>query len=125
MKEAFVSTNAPKPVGPYSQMVRAGGFLFLAGQIPLTPEGVMREGDVAEQTRQVLTNLKSVLAAAGAEMNHIVRTTIFLADLSDFETVNRVYAEFFQQPYPARSTVQAARLPRGASLEIDAIAFLP
>ena len=124
MKKAFVTSHAPKPIGPYSQVVQAGQFLFLAGQIPLTPDGKMNEGDVVEQTRQVLNNLKAVLAEAGATMDNVVKTTIFLKDLGDFETVNRVYAEYFSEPYPARSTVEAARLPKGARLEIDFIAML-
>jgi 2-iminobutanoate/2-iminopropanoate deaminase len=124
MKKAFMTDKAPKPVGPYSQIVQAGAFLFLAGQIPLTPEGKMNEGDVVAQARQVLDNLKAVLQQAGADMNRIVKTTIFLADLGDFETVNKVYAEYFQEPYPARSTVQVAKLPKGARLEIDAIAIV-
>jgi 2-iminobutanoate/2-iminopropanoate deaminase len=124
MKEAYVTDKAPRPVGPYSQVIKAGGFLFLAGQIPLTSENVMNEGDVVEQAHQVMKNLQSVLEKAGATLNHVVKTTIFLADLNDFEAVNKVYAEYFQEPYPARSTVQAARLPKGARLEIDAIAIL-
>ncbi|HSP05711.1 MAG TPA: RidA family protein [Acidobacteriota bacterium] len=124
MKKAFVTGHAPKPVGPYSQVIQAGQFLFLAGQIPLTPDGKMNEGDVVEQTRQVLNNLKAVLAEAGATMDNVVKTTIFLKDLGDFETVNRVYAEYFSEPYPARSTVEAARLPKGARLEIDCIAMV-
>ena len=122
MKKAFMTLQAPKPVGPYSQIIEFGGLLFLAGQVPLTPQGTMKDGDITEQTRQVLNNLKAVLEAAGATMNDIVKTTIFLADLGDFETVNGVYAEYFQEPYPARSTVEVSRLPRGARLEIDAIA---
>jgi 2-iminobutanoate/2-iminopropanoate deaminase len=122
MKKAFMTLQAPKPVGPYSQVVEASGFLFLAGQVPLTPQGTMNEGDIKEQTRQILNNLKAVLEAAGAGMNDVVKTTIFLADLGDFETVNGIYAEYFQEPYPARSTVQVAKLPKGARLEIDAIA---
>jgi len=125
MKKAFMTEQAPKPVGPYSQVVQVGQFLFLAGQIPLTPENTMREGDVQTQARQVLNNLKAVLEKAGATMDHIVKTTIFLQDLNDFEAVNKTYAEYFQQPFPARSTVEAARLPKGAKLEIDAIAYLP
>jgi len=124
MKEVYVTDKAPRPVGPYSQVVKAGGFLFLAGQIPLTSENVMNEGDVVEQAHQVMKNLQAVLEKAGATLNHVVKTTIFLADLNDFETVNKVYAEYFQEPYPARSTIQAARLPKGARLEIDAIAIL-
>lgn len=125
MKKAFMTEQAPKPVGPYSQVVQVGQFLFLAGQIPLTPENTMREGDIQTQTRQVLNNLKAVLEKVGASMDHIVKTTIFLQDLNDFEAVNKIYAEYFQQPYPARSTVEAAKLPKGARLEIDAIAYLP
>ncbi len=122
MKKAFFTEKAPHPVGPYSQVVQAGGFLFLAGQIPLTSDGKMTEGDVATQARRVMENLKAVLDAAGAGMNQVVKTTIFLADLADFETVNKVYAEYFQEPYPARSTIQAGKLPKGARIEIDAIA---
>lgn len=124
MKKSFVTDKAPQPVGPYSQVVAAGDFLFLAGQIPLTPQGTMHQGDVEEQTRQVLNNLKAVLEQAGVTMNHVVKTTIFLANLSDFERVNRVYAEYFEQPFPARSTVEASKLPRGAAVEIDAIAHI-
>ncbi len=124
MKEVYVTDKAPRPVGPYSQVIKAGGFLFLAGQIPLTSENVMNEGDIAAQAHQVMKNLQAVLEKAGATLNHVVKTTIFLADLNDFEAVNQVYAQYFQEPYPARSTVQAARLPKGARLEIDAIAIL-
>jgi 2-iminobutanoate/2-iminopropanoate deaminase len=124
MKKAYVTDQAPKPVGPYSQVIQAGGFLFLAGQIPLSPEGKMNEGDIVAQTRQVMSNLDNVLHKAGVTFAHVVKTTIFLADLGDFEAVNRVYAEYFKEPYPARSTVEAARLPKGARLEIDAIAVL-
>ena len=122
MKKAFVTDRAPKPVGPYSQAVQAGSFLFLAGQVPLTPDGKMNEGDIVEQARQVLNNLKAVLEQAGAGMDQVVKTTIFLKDLGDFETVNRVYAEYFKEPYPARSTVEVSKLPKGARLEIDVIA---
>ena len=122
MKRAFMSEQAPKPVGPYSQVVQYGEFLFLAGQVPLTPEGKMNDGDIVAQTRQVLNNIKAVLEAAGSSMNRVLKTTIFLADLGDFETVNGVYAEYFQEPYPARSTVEVTKLPKGARLEIDAIA---
>jgi 2-iminobutanoate/2-iminopropanoate deaminase len=124
MKKVFFTEKAPKPVGPYSQVVQAGSFLFLAGQIPLTHESRMIEGDISMQARQVLDNLKAVLEKAGATMNHVVKTTIFLADLADFEAVNKVYSEYFQEPYPARSTVEAAKLPKGARLEIDAIAMI-
>lgn len=124
MKKAYFTEKAPKPVGPYSQVVQAGSFLFLAGQIPLTSENQLLEGDLTAQARQVLNNLKAVLEKAGATMDHVVKTTIFLADLSDFDAVNKIYAEYFSEPYPARSTVQAAKLPKGARLEIDAIAVV-
>lgn len=124
MKEVYVTDKAPRPVGPYSQVIKAGGFLFLAGQIPLTSENVMNEGDIVAQAHQVMKNLQAVLEKAGATLNQVVKTTIFLADLNDFEAVNQVYAEYFQEPYPARSTIQAARLPKGARLEIDAIAII-
>ena len=124
MKKAYMTENAPKPVGPYSQVIESAGFLFLAGQIPLTPEGTMNSGDIAAQAHQVMKNLGSVLNKAGADFDHVVKTTIFLADLDDFEAVNRVYAQYFKEPYPARSTVQAGRLPKGARLEIDAIAIV-
>lgn len=122
MKKAFMTDKAPRPVGPYSQVVQAGQFLFLAGQIPLTPEGKMAEGDISAQAHQVLNNLKAVLENAGYGMNHVVRTTIFLKDLGDFDAVNKVYALYFNEPYPARSTVEVAKLPKGALMEIDAIA---
>ena len=124
MKEVFFSDKAPKPVGPYSQIVKAGSFLFLAGQIPLTPQNTMLEGDISAQARQVLENLKAILEKAGSNMNQVVKTTIFLADLSDFEAVNKVYADYFREPYPARSTVEASKLPKGARVEIDAIAMI-
>jgi 2-iminobutanoate/2-iminopropanoate deaminase len=124
MKEVYVTDKAPRPVGPYSQVIKAGGFLFLAGQIPLTSENIINEGDVDAQAHQVMKNLQAVLEKAGATLDHVVKTTIFLADLNDFEAVNQVYAQYFQEPYPARSTIQAARLPKGARLEIDAIAIL-
>lgn len=124
MKKAFMTDKAPKPVGPYSQVVQAGQFLFLAGQIPLNSEGKMSEGDVSAQAHQVLSNLKAVLENAGLSMNHIVKTTIFLKDLSDFDAVNKVYAQYFNEPYPARSTVEVSKLPKGAMMEIDAIAMV-
>jgi len=122
MKKSFRTDQAPNPVGPYSQVVQVGELLYLAGQVPLTPQGTMNDGDIAAQTRQVLNNLKAVLEAAGCSMDNIVKTTIFLADLGDFEIVNKVYAEYFREPYPARSTVEVSKLPKGARLEIDAIA---
>jgi 2-iminobutanoate/2-iminopropanoate deaminase len=123
-----ISTKkAPAAIGPYSQAVRAGGFVFLSGQIPLIPgTGQLLEGGIVEQTEQVMSNLAAVLEAAGLTFDHVVRTTIYLQDLGDFQAVNEVYGKrFTRPPQPARSTVQVAALPRGAKVEIDAIAMMP
>ena len=125
MREAVSSEQAPKAIGPYSQAIRAGDFLFLSGQIPLDPAtGQLVPGDIAAQTRRVLENLRAVLAAAGLSLDAVVRTTIYLVDLGDFSVVNEVYGSHFSDPAPARATVQVSRLPRDARVEIDAIAFL-
>ena len=122
-KEAVSSPGAPKAIGPYSQAVRAGQLLFLSGQIPLDPAtGQMIAGDIAAQTRRVMDNLGAVLAAAGLSFSNVVRTTIFLADINDFAAVNEVYGTYVTPPAPARATVHVAQLPRGARVEIDAIA---
>ena len=121
--KAISSPDAPKAIGPYSPAVRSGQLLFVSGQIPLDPAtGRMIDGDVAVQTRRVMDNLGAVLRSAGLSFGQIVRTTIFLADLEDFAKVNEIYGSYFSEPYPARATVQVARLPRDASVEIDAIA---
>jgi 2-iminobutanoate/2-iminopropanoate deaminase len=129
MQRSIVSAaDAPKAIGPYSQAVRAGQFVFLSGQISLDPvSGEMVGGaDVEAQTRQVMANLAAVLAAAGSDFSHVVKTTIFLTDLGDYPRVNQVYAASFEDvPPPARTTVQVAALPRGAKVEIDAIAVVP
>jgi len=126
MNQALSSPSAPKAIGPYSQAIRTGQLLFLSGQIPLDPAtGQMIDGDIAAQTRRVMENLSAVLSAAGLSCASIVRTTIFLADMNDFAKVNEVYASYFPAsggPPPARATVQVAQLPRGARVEIDAIA---
>jgi 2-iminobutanoate/2-iminopropanoate deaminase len=123
MERAVVQTpDAPQAIGPYSQAINAGNLVFCSGQIPLTPDGALIEGDVAAQTRQVLTNLQAVLTAAGSSLDQVVKTTVFLADMGDFAAMNAVYAEFFPANPPARSTVQVARLPRDARVEIEAIA---
>lgn len=125
-KKIIYSDNAPKPVGPYSQAVASGGFLFTAGQIGLNPKtGKLAEGGVKAQARQVMMNLEAVLSDSGASFDDVVKTTIFLVDMGDFAAVNEVYGEYFRQSYPARSTVQVAALPLGASVEIEAIAALP
>jgi 2-iminobutanoate/2-iminopropanoate deaminase len=116
--------DAPQAIGPYSQAVVAGGFVFASGQIPLDPEtGEFVEGGIAEQTEQVLRNLSKVLEAAGTGLERVVKTTVFLADMNDFAAMNEIYGRFFKQESPARSTVQAARLPRDARVEIDAVAL--
>ena len=123
MKETISTDNAPGAIGPYSQAVKTGNMVFCSGQIPIDPvTGEFVSGDVAEQTRQVLKNLSAVLEAAGADLNNVVKTTVFLADMNDFTAMNEVYAEFFSENKPARATVQAARLPRDARVEIDCIA---
>jgi reactive intermediate/imine deaminase len=126
--EAIETAQAPAPVGPYNQAVRAGNLLFCSGQIALDPASgsLVGAGDVALETRQVLANLLAVLDAAGARPSQVVRTTVFLADLADFATVNGLYAEVFGAGVsPARACVQVAALPKGARVEIDAIAVLP
>ena len=123
MKQSIASPLAPKPVGPYSAALRAGQLLFVSGQVPLDPAtGRMVEGDIGVHTRRVLENVRARLEAAGLSFAHVVRTTVFLADMNDFQAMNEIYATFFSEPYPARSTVQAARLPRDARIEIDVIA---
>ena len=118
-----ISTEqAPAAIGPYSQAVRRGGFLFLSGQIPLDPAtGQIVEGDISTQTRRVFDNLRAVCAAAGGSFDDIVRVGIYLTDLGDFAAVNAVMAENFQAPFPARSTIEVSGLPRGAHVEVDAI----
>jgi 2-iminobutanoate/2-iminopropanoate deaminase len=125
MNRQIISTpRAPKAIGPYSQAVRVGDLVFCSGQIPLDPESgaFVGEGDVRAQTRRVMDNLQAVLEAAGSSLGRVVRTTIFLADLGDFAVVNEVYGGYFPAAPPARATVQVAALPRGARVEIDAIA---
>ncbi len=116
--------GAPQAIGPYSQAVVAGGFVYASGQIPIDPAtGQFVEGGVREQTAQVLRNLSEVLEAAGSDLARVVKTTVFLADMNDFAAMNEVYATFFAEGPPARSTVQAARLPRDARVEIDVVAL--
>ena len=125
MREAIETDRAPAAIGPYSQAVRAGQFVFLSGQVPLDPAtGEIIDGDVAAQAHRVMQNLDAVLNAAGTSLDSVVRTTVYLADLADFAVVNEVYGSYFQDPAPARATVQVARLPKDARVEIDAIALL-
>ena len=124
LKHAVSSPDAPAAIGPYSPAVRAGQLLFVSGQVPIDPAtGQMIEGDVAAQTRRVLDSVGALLLAAGRSFADVVRTTIFLADMNDFASVNAIYAQYFSEPYPARATVQVARLPKDARVEIDVIAF--
>jgi len=120
----FIATNdAPHAIGPYSQAVRSGNLLFLSGQIPLDPKsGNLVEGDFSAQSRRVFDNLRAVLKAAGADFRNVTRATVYLTDLDNFQTLNAIYAEYFGNHKPARSTVGVAQLPRGASVEIDLIA---
>lgn len=124
MKQIISTENAPKAIGPYSQAVVANGFVFLSGQIPLDPAtGRLVEGGVVAQTERVLNNLAAVLEAAGSGFDRVVKTTVFLKDMADFPSMNEVYAKFFPANPPARSTVEAARLPRDVRVEIDLIAL--
>ena len=119
------SNSAPKAIGPYSQAIRAGNLLYTAGQVALDPDsGQLVEGGIEAQTRRVLDNLAAVLAAAGGSLANVVKTTVFMQDLGEFAAMNAVYAEYFKQDPPARSTVQVAGLPRGARVEIECVAVL-
>ena len=123
MKTAVFAADGPKAIGPYSPALQAGQLLFLSGQIGFEPAtGALVTGGIAVETDRVLKNVEALLRAAGLGFEHVVRTTIFLADMADFAAVNEVYGRYFTEPFPARSTVQVARLPRDARIEIDAIA---
>jgi len=127
MKREVVRTDrAPKAIGPYEQALKVDGWVFTSGQIPLDPKtGTMVEGGIGAQTRQVLDNLRAVLEAAGSSMSRVVKTTVYMTNLADFQKMNEVYAEYFPQDKPARSTVGVAALPRGAMIEIDVVAQAP
>ena len=123
MNTAIHTDHAPAAIGPYSQAVLAGDTLYVSGQIPIVPEkGELIAGGIEEQTRQSLTNISNILAAAGFSMKNVVKTTVLLADIADFGAMNAVYAEFFEEPYPARAAFQAAAIPKGAKVEIECIA---
>ena len=123
MKQAVSSPAAPTAIGPYSPAVRAGQLLFVSGQVSIEPaSGTYISGDIKAETRRVLENIGALLKAGGLDFSAVVRTTVFLSDMNDFVAMNEVYAGFFTEPYPARATVQVARLPRDARVEIDAIA---
>jgi len=126
MKKKVIQTKgAPKAIGPYSQAIQAGNFLFLSGQIPLDPKtGELVKGDIRKQTQQVLENIKGVLESQGLGMENVVKATLFLKDIGNFNQVNEVYANYFPSSPPARSTVEVAKLPRDADIEIEAIALI-
>jgi 2-iminobutanoate/2-iminopropanoate deaminase len=124
VKEAIITNAGPKAIGPYSQAIRANGFVFVSGQIALDPRTQeLVQGDITLQTERVLENLKGILQAAGSSLEKVVRTTVFLADMNEFGAMNQAYAKYFPRDFPARSTVQAARLPRDVRVEIDVIAL--
>ena len=125
MKQVIHTDKAPAAISPYSQALQIGQLLFTSGQVPIDPEtGAIVEGGIQEQARQSLNNIKAILNAAGTNMGAVVKTTVFLQDMNDFAAMNEVYAQFFQEPYPARSAVQVARLPKDVLVEIEAIAQL-
>ena len=125
MRQAVSTASAPRAIGPYSQAVRAGALLFVSGQVPLDPAtGQLVEGDIAAQTHRVFQNIGEILKSGGASFDHVVRTTVFLADMNDFAAMNDVYATYFSSPAPARATVQVSRLPKDARIEIDVIAAI-
>ena len=123
MKKVINTNQAPAAIGPYSQAIKVGTLVYTSGQIPINPAtGNFVEGGIKEQTRQSLTNIKAILEEAGLSMNNVVKTTVFLADMNDFADMNSVYAEFFAEPYPARSAVAVKTLPKGALVEIEVVA---
>ena len=125
MNKAVHTDKAPAAIGPYSQAVQAGNTIYVSGQIPIVPEkGELIEGGIQEQTRQSLTNISNILAAAGYSMKDVVKTTVLLADIGDFAAMNGVYAEFFTAPYPARAAFQVAAIPKGAKVEIEVVAVI-
>jgi 2-iminobutanoate/2-iminopropanoate deaminase len=125
MKTVILTPRGPKPIGPYSQAIKSNGFLFVSGQVALDPQsGEFVGAEVRQQTERVLENLKGILEAGGSSFQHVVKTTVFLKDMNDFASMNEVYARYFPAAPPARSTVQAARLPKDALVEIEVIASL-
>ena len=121
-KKAIETSKAPGAVGPYSQGIRAGDLIFVSGQLPANAEGMLIIDDIAAATRQSLENVNAVLSAAGAQMNDVVKATVFLTDMGDFSAMNKVYGEFFSDPFPARACIEVAALPKGAKVEIEVIA---
>ena len=124
MKKIISTKNAPQAIGPYSQAIAANGFLFISGQLGVTPSGEFAGADVKSQAQRSLQNLQAILSEAGLSFENVVKTTIFLADIADFAAVNEIYAKFFKEPYPARSTVAVKTLPKGGLVEIELIAAI-
>ena len=122
MKQIISTKNAPEAIGPYSQAVRQGNFIFFSGQIALRPDGSMSPGGIEEETKQALNNLEAILESSGASLDNVVKTTVYLTDLKNFPIVNEIYAEYFKENPPARATVGVSSLPKGALIEIDMIA---
>lgn len=122
MKEAILSEKAPRPIGPYSQAIKIGGLVFLSGIIPLRPSGEVLKGNMADQFRLIIENAKAILESAGTSMDDVIKVTVYMKDLKDFDAMNEVYASVFRPPFPARSTVQVAALPRNVDIEVDLIA---
>lgn len=126
MLQTIQTDNAPKAIGPYSQAIKANGFVYVSGQIPINPKtGELVGGSIVDATRQVMQNLTTIIETAGTSLDNVVKTTIYLKDLSDFDEVNRTYGEFFPNHKPARATVEVSRLPKDVRIEVDAIAFCP
>lgn len=124
-KRRISTAKAPQAVGPYSQGIRAGAFLFVSGQVPLDPEsGELIPGDIAQQTGRALENLKAVVEAAGATLDDVVKTTVYLRNMGDFSRVNEIYERFFEEPPPARAAIEVSNLPKGADIEIEGVAYL-
>ena len=123
-REIIKASNAPEAIGPYSQAVKSGNLLFVSGQVPVNPATGKIADDIKAQTRQALDNLKAVLAAGGATMANVMKTTIFMKNLDDFTVMNDIYKEYFSKDPPARSTIEVSRIPRGSSIEIEAIAII-
>lgn len=124
MKKAIATDRAPQAIGPYSQAIQAGNLLFISGQIPVNPEdGTIISHNIEKQTHQVLKNIEAILTEAGYSLSDVVKTTVFLKDMSDFETVNTIYGQYFKHPFPARCAVEVGRLPKDVKVEIEAIAY--
>ncbi|MEN2984837.1 MAG: RidA family protein [Dictyoglomaceae bacterium] len=124
-KEVLITNKAPKAIGPYSQAIKVGNFIFISGQIPIDPNtGEVIEGDIREQTKRVLENIKGILESVSCSLNNVIKTTVFLKNLDDFSAMNEIYATYFPENPPARSTIEVSRLPKGVSIEIEAIAII-